>query len=280
MVKRFHIGMQRSGSTFLYNLLKGHSQISVSPLQEIHYFTKNDNLDLEFYESLFPENKKYKIDTSPKYFKQSTKAATRIKNYCELEGITDPKILIVLRDPIEYIYSNWQMHINQGHFDRSESYKEVPNTIDEFITRYPNYLRKAYYFNIIQEWMNIFDKDSIKVITFEDLVSKKDDTLKDILEFFEIPFEPLKTTESSMNSQLRSKFLYNLRNIVVQNSRLKGFIKSSKLFNYVYKKFLVSKKKIISKQEREFLKHRLLEDSKKLNELLNLDLEKKWSVFE
>ena len=107
---RFHIGTQRAGSSYIYNLLKSHPGVSLSPRQEIHFYTRKFEQGVDWYLSNFGSGGT-PIDTSPKYFHRGEVVAPRIKT---MLGDARPYFLLVLRNPIDYAFSHFRMHQRQG----------------------------------------------------------------------------------------------------------------------------------------------------------------------
>lgn len=271
----FHIGTQRAGSTYLYNLLKTHPELSLSPLQEIHFYTKNFHRGVEWYMNCFPKGGR-RIDTSPKYFMLGEQVAPRIKDLLKDQP---PLFLLILRNPIGYVHSHYQMHLRTGYFKKYRAiYPKVPTDLVEFVKLYPTYLERGLYCKILEEhWLSHFDESQFKILFFEDLVTSTDDVIREILEFFGLSYRRLSTVPSSKNKMLRYPFLYKVRNAVVKMPQLKSFLKRSKLFNYLYDKSL-STSASLSKEDRSWLQKVFLEDVERLKERIGRDIPQ-WSDF-
>jgi len=272
----FHIGTQRAGSTYLYNLLKTHPEVSLSPLQEVHfYMTKNFHRGVDWYMNCFPKEG-HQIDTSPKYFMLGEQVAPRIKDLLKDQI---PLFLLILRNPIDYVNSHYQMHLRTGYFKRQRAmYPKVPTALVEFVKIYPTYLERGLYCNILEEhWLSHFDESQFKIVFFEDLVTNTDDVIRQILDFFGLPSRQLSTVPSSKNRMLRHPFLYKARDTVVKMPQLKSFLKGSKLFNYFYDNYL-SANAPLSKEDRGWLQKYFSEDVERLKERIGRDIPQ-WSDF-
>lgn len=68
----YHIGMPRTGSSFLYAQLSKHPEIYAPPIKELNYFNKHSDKSLAWYYNFFKEltDEKVAIDFSPAYFQQ------------------------------------------------------------------------------------------------------------------------------------------------------------------------------------------------------------------
>ena len=260
----FHIGMQRSGSTFLYNHFREHPQISLSPLQEIHFYSKNYEKGIEWYLKNFPEGEgKVKIDTSPKYFMQGEVVAPRIET---LVGKEHPKFILILRNPIDYVHSHFQMHLKGGYFRKnSQLYPKVTRDIVDFIERYPRYIERGFYYKILRDyWLEYFDLDQFLIIIFEEFIRNDQIVIKKIYEW--IGVEPLATSPSpvSQNRMLRYSFLYPLQSKLIRFGNLKKFVKQNRCARELYMKLFTASSDILTKEQREFLKEQFEDDVRRL----------------
>lgn len=285
--KLIAIGTQKAGSSFLYNLLKSHPNVCLSKKSEVNFYnSQNEEEDLDWYLNTYKrcENK---IDISPKYFIQGKQIAHKIKEVLELED-AKPKFLLILRNPIDYINSHFQMQIQQNYFKDNPKYPNFSEHLPTFLERYPNYLERGRYFNILDKyWFPNFEfnKENYKIILFEEFIKNKDKHLKDILVFWEIPNPEIKleTNEISQNRALRSSLLHKAKNFIINNNSLKEKLKSSKIFNSFYKNILTTSsnsKKILPETDREEIKEYFTEDINSLNNLLpELNIKNIWKDF-
>ncbi|MFQ5795734.1 MAG: sulfotransferase [Candidatus Bipolaricaulia bacterium] len=272
----FHIGTQRAGSSYLYNLLKTHPEVSLSSYQEIHFYTRNFHRGVEWYTNSFTKLGQ-RIDTSPKYFMQGEQAAPRIK---ELLREPPPLFLLILRNPIDYVHSHYQMQLRKGYFAKhSAMYPKVPTDLVEFVKMYPNYLERGLYCKLLEEhWLSRFDESQFKIVVFEEFVTNTDEVIREILGFFGLPDRRLSTVSSSKNRMLRYPFLYGAKRAAVKRPRLKSFLKSSRLFNSIYDHYLSARPLGLSKDDRGWLREYFSEDVNRLKQRLGGGIPK-WSDF-
>ena len=160
----FHIGTQRAGSTYLYNLLKAHPDVSLS-YQEVAFYSRNFDRGVGWYVDSFAKGD-HAIDTSPKYFMKGEQAAPRIKEWVTGQP---PLFLLILRNPVDYVHSHYQMHLRKGYFkNQSVMYPKVPSDLIEFVEMYPSYLERGRYCKILEEhWLSRFDASQFKIVFFE-----------------------------------------------------------------------------------------------------------------
>lgn len=275
---RFHIGTQKAGSTYLYNLLSSHPNISLHNLTEVNFFDKNYEKEVNWYLNGF-QGEKIRIDTSPKYFMNGQIAAPRLKEYEKKYLETPALFLLILRNPIDYVNSHFEMQKRLGFFENNPKYKNAPTNLLEFIKTYPEYLERAFYYKILKNhWLSYFSIDQFKIVIFEDFIKNQEKNISEILKFWQLPLVNLESSNVSKNQMPKYLFLSKLQNIIIKHQGLKKILKSSKLANSIYDKFLTepSKNKLTLK-ERSELKNIFEHDVKSLKELTGIIPE--WQDF-
>ena len=278
-VELFHIGTQKAASTYLYNLLKNHPEVSLNKLTEVNYFTSRFGQDKDWYETGFVGSGQ-KIDTSPKYFMQGEMVLPRLRTYLDKNKIK-PKFLLILRNPIDYLYSHFQMHLRHRFFQKNlDMYPELSESLLEHIKMYPQYLNRARYAEILQkQWLNHFDLDQFKIISFEKFVRQNSAAMAEILEFWQLAPMELKTDTASKNKMLRFRFLLKWQDRVIRNEKLKEKLKRSALFNKVYDKVLTVKSNDkLSDDERQKIKNIFKDDVNELRQLTGQEF-REWKDF-
>lgn len=273
----FHLGAPRAGSSFLFNLLKSHPDVSLSPMQKVNFYTANWDRGFEWYLTQFPADGR-RIDTSPTYIRGGEVAAPRIK---EALGAEAPRFLLVLRNPIDYARSHYQMQARQGHFDRNrDRYPELPETFLGFVRRYDEWLDRARYAHLLQDhWFPHFDRSRFKIVLFEDLLAQTDRVSVEILEFFDLPVRPLAAVSLSQNRTLRYPTLHRFRRALNNGPQgLKRFVKGGRVFNFVYVKWMVQQDAKLPSDDRRAIAELLAADVAALKELLGHDIPQ-WRDF-
>jgi hypothetical protein len=95
----FCLGIEKSGTTSLYDFLKPAAHISVSKIKELEFFSTNLNRGFFWYFSNFDLNKRALLDATPSYH-WNNPAMWRIRECCDNVLIT-----LMLRNPIDRAYS-------------------------------------------------------------------------------------------------------------------------------------------------------------------------------
>jgi len=103
-------GVQKGGTTTLFELLSNHSKVDSSNIKEGQFFALEKQTienNLFWYKNRYSNDKnKWIIDASTFYF-QSRRTPHFIKTY-----IKKPKTIIILRDPVKRAYSGY-LHMNK-----------------------------------------------------------------------------------------------------------------------------------------------------------------------
>jgi len=179
MAELFIVGAQRSGTTYLYNILDQHPQVCMAkPVRpEPKFFLNKDEFSKgkDYYESLYygkrTKSHKYIGEKSTSYI-ESNEVAERIKSF-----YPDTKILIILREPVARAYSNYKFSVENGFEnlsfidaidEESRRLKDVQYTVSV----HPNaYKRRGHYMDYICDFDAAFSRSQIKIIIHEEFVS-------------------------------------------------------------------------------------------------------------
>ena len=174
----FIVGAQRSGSTYLYNMLDGHPQVSMlHPVRPEPKFFMNEKLlskGKDYYQETHFKDRKdgalYLGEKSTSYI-ESMDAARMIHEY-----YPDARILMILRDPVLRAYSNYRFSV--AHKLEMLTFEEALATelarlknvsFTTSVTPYA-YRQRGHYINYIESYLNVFDKDQLCILIFEEFV--------------------------------------------------------------------------------------------------------------
>lgn len=206
----FIIGHPQSGVRSLWNTLRQHPEVCMSYPQEPNYFCKDFNKEEEdFYKGRFfdmselhpkndeeysqwflgAENKKIIGDASTHYL-LSKDSPKEIHKYNSRS-----KIIIILREPIEFINSLFEKRVL-----REESVKDFYKALDLEKNRrdmreiknllppisFSYYTDWMKYSEQIGRYLKIFDKNNLRIYTYEEWVNENKRVLKELMMFLEI----------------------------------------------------------------------------------------------
>jgi len=175
------VGAQRSGTTYLYNILDEHPEICMAkPVKpEPKYFIDKEINDLDYneYISLFFNNCN---NTAKIYGEKSTSYYERKESANQISKlIPDAKIIFLLRDPVERAISNYYFSFNNGLENRTLEdvfikRKVISQENIKWISVNPfNYFERGEYFKFIKLYKNNFKSKQLKIIVFEEFRNNK-----------------------------------------------------------------------------------------------------------
>jgi hypothetical protein len=194
----FIVGAHKAGTTSLYEYLKQHPQIFMSPMKEPCFFSQDRvRLDRDLvvakerdYHRLFRGSEGYGVvgEASPSYLWHPD-VPRRIA-----ERVPDAKIVILLRDPIERAYSHYLMDLRDGgptapFYDTIRD--QFANGVKVYGTGYL-YVDLGLYSEQVKRYLHEFGCDRVLVVMFEDLAHRPAETLFRICRFLKVAVESVK----------------------------------------------------------------------------------------
>jgi len=287
----FIVGAAKSGTSSLYEYLKQHPEIYMSLEKEPLFFLPHDQVvnhkykKWDNYISLFQNvNNEKAIGEASTPYLYYHESAKKIKN-----TFPNSKIIILLRNPVEMSFSLYLHALRMGAeelpFDKAIEVEEErindPNFIYKSKTHHAGryYLSRAKYYRQVKNYLDIFDKDKVMIILFEDLKTKPVETCKQVFSFLGV--DPTFVPEIKIHnpSLVPKSFYLNriFRYSKIFNTLLKLIIPRDSKRLEVKEKIihmnLTSQKKIsIDPELEKQLLHLFLDDINKLEKLLNVDL--------
>lgn len=260
-VNVFLVGSRKCATTSLANFLGSHEDISLSQIKEPNYFSKENKLSLDEYHNLFNWNKKIRVDASTSYTTHD-KASHAIHNYNP-----KAKIIFIVRDPIERIYSHYRMSYERG---------DIQTTLKNAIYSHKLLIQCSQYYNQISPFVSKFGKENILILNNESLTSLV--TENHLLNFLclSIPFDSKVRFDNTANSDYRmpkhtdyiltNKYFHYLKSIFP-----KYFVRMAKSFYYRYRNRKLST--ILDIDSKNFIRSELLEDLYKFSLIINFDID-------
>lgn len=202
------IGSTKCASSSLHFYLNQHPQICMSNIKETGFFSLRYAKGLDFYQQYFNEatNEKAIGETTPTYCFLPYVAERIYKHFPNI------KLVLCLRNPVDRAFSSW--HMKTGLAEETMSFKDSMdisfkmqdytrttlagpagenywidnqknfNAKDELRPR--TYIIAGEYAKIIKLYLNYFNRDQIKIIFFDDLKYKQNETLTDLYNFLEV----------------------------------------------------------------------------------------------
>ena len=197
------IGAQKSGTTFLYNLLTRHPSVEGTFEKEVHYFDRFFHKGIEWYRSQFPlprlkeQRKVITGETTPDYLFHPH-AARRMA-----EVVPQARLIVLLRNPVDRAYSHYHHNLTRKGREtlgfeeaieaeqarlRGEMEKMLKNErYTSYKYRHYSYLYKGIYVDHLLRWSEFYSEEQMLVLKSEDFYEHTLETLKVIQDFLHLP---------------------------------------------------------------------------------------------
>jgi hypothetical protein len=194
------IGVQRGGTTSLYNYLIQHPAILSSYRKEVHYFTKNYGKGLSWYLSNFPTEfvrrrlakqlgERVVTGEATPYYLFHPLAPIRIKQL-----VPDARFILLLRDPVERAYSHFDLsrRRNNEPLERFEDALDAEperlkgereklladETYFSHSHQHHSYLTRGLYADQLEYWFQFFPREQILILRSEDMYEQTAEVFK------------------------------------------------------------------------------------------------------
>jgi hypothetical protein len=265
------IGAPRSGTTWIEKNLREHPEVFLPKTKELHFFDRNYEKGIEYYESFFADcgTKKAVGEATPSYlhgaYSQNDIPAL-IKKH-----LPDVKMIASLRNPIERAYSRF-LH-SKARFDRN-----IEMSFEDKLQDRPEFIAEGMYYDQLQRYYALFPKENILVLLFDELKSNPSLFMQRIYEFigvnsdFKTGWETVRVNQSAGKGNLaKSPFvLTNLSKILTR-------LKMHSLAQRVRDANSVGQPPI-SEEMRKTLQAVYREQNRRLEELIDQDLSH-WDTY-
>lgn len=194
------IGAAKSGTTALYRYLKQHPEIFMSSRKEPHFFSftneskitngpgdyvKSAITDFNLYRQLFDPvtNQKAIGEASPTYIYVP---GTAEKIHSVLPNV---KLIAILRNPVDRAFSAYMHQVRDGHEDSKDFLEAIYRETERIANNWGpiwHYINAGYYYNQLIPYYNLFNKNNIKIIIYDDFVNNPVKEIQDIFTFLEV----------------------------------------------------------------------------------------------
>lgn len=287
----FIVGAARSGTTSLWSYLGQHPEIGTANdilHKEPAYFCNIKGTESwENYISLFDLSEQFKIicEASTAYL-TCPKTAERISNYVKNHDI-NPKIIIMLRNPIYRAYSLYNWMTREGYewaptFEIALSLEErrAKRGLISFLEPeyYYNYLyfRSGLYYHQVKPYLANFSSEDVKIILFEDFANNTLTVVQDTFKFLEVEasYEPSLKVHNKSRRVVFPPLQWFLKKVNILFRKLPFVAFETKKARNRLLQFgiLASSKKSMKAKTKLRLLKGYKDDIKKLASLINRDL--------
>lgn len=280
----FIVGATRCGTSSLYEYFNKTPGIFMSKIKEPAYFSisinRRKHVDNENdYLKLFQNAKSNQPigEATTRYF-IDPKSSLLIK-----DKIPNSKIIILLRDPVERAFSSYLYYLRR---EKKESFNEIiKKSMDTSLDG--NYLlhlvvNGGLYYESVKRYVDLFGRDSVKILFFEEFFIDIKNNFKDLLQFLDVESEPTEIVNSIFNEYKKpknktSKLILSIDDVIWKFG-IKSFLPFLPTRKSLEKKYLESgKKPKISEKDKNELIHFYHDDVNQLKSLLGRNLP--WKNF-
>lgn len=285
------IGVQKAGTTSIYNYLKQHPQIYMSPIKETNFFeryweqetpelqarrkSKNGIMTLDDYCRLF-DGVTDEIafgEVSPNYMFHHPVSVRRIR-----DTVPDIKLIAVLRNPVQRAYSDYLMHLRDAIGTPRPLGEQLKTSNDKSYV-----LLKGKYYESLKHFLDAFGPTRLQVFLYDDLCRNATAFMQAMYEYIGVDpnFEPDTALKMQSAKVIKNQKLNHL--IRTQNpirSAVSGFLRvllpetlRRQLRSQIINLNSQDKSHLpLSDEERQLLQDYYREDILKLQDLIQRDL--------
>lgn len=216
MPNLFIVGAPKSGTSFLYENLKRHPQILMG-IKEMHFWASDwhfpkGRMDEAYYFSFF------KQASSFSYAGEATVSNLASKNAAKAiyQFNPDARIIIILRNPVDMIYSMYGQMTFNGSEDlpsfeaaleaekERKNLKRIPVLISgpvEFLY----YRELGAYTSQVKRYLDCFGSENVLILWFDDLKNDANKLMDDVYNFLDLPI-PVERITSKVNTAKTARF--------------------------------------------------------------------------
>lgn len=219
----FIVGAMKAGTTSLYLYLKNQDEIFMPENKEPNYFSRvvvprdspHTIRDPNEYFHLFQNVKnESRIGEASTTYLQDPKAPKLIH-----DNFPNAKIIIILRDPIERVYSQYLGQVRAGM--EKDSFSNVIQRDLKNIKlkklHYRNILLGSFYFENVKKFVETFGHENVLILTYENFIMDVKVSVKYILKFLEInsynEFDPVKHNVHRIPKNVLFRYITQSQNL-------------------------------------------------------------------
>lgn len=167
-------GAQKGGTTWLHEALAKSDQFFTSKPKELGFFNRLDSVKpkrIAWYESHFPatDGVTYYVESTPHYFRVPKGERDTARNVAQV--LDDPRVIVILRHPVERYLSAYTHHMHVGRRDYAQVIDEIT---DDF-----GMMTLGMYGASLEHWRQYVS--DIKVAFYDDLKADPVALMKDLM---------------------------------------------------------------------------------------------------
>ena len=300
----FVVGAPKCGTTSLYHYFSQHPEIYLSPIKEPVFFAKDI---VEWNKRCRFSNPFFSIE---RYLKKKKLVfvhigyITKLEHYLELfREVKDEKaigemavlnlfskvaaneifdfnpqakIIMILRNPIDRAFSHFLANLRDGKSSNKEFLETV---IKDFEKRDSDckyyFLEMGFYYAQVKRYMNVFPKENVKIILYDDFKGDTFKALKELFEFLDVNPDINIDVDIKKNESFLPKYprLNKMAKYVRRGVKGLFFKRTPFLLKKIYNSLVMEKKKpLLKPAERRYLLPFFKDDILKTQDLIGIDL--------
>jgi len=279
------VGASKSGTTSLAKYLNLHPQIFVPEKKEPRflvseaikkvskkdpsygYLRKYSIFDLKSYLNLFEGRTEKAIGEGSVHYLYHY--STAIPNIVRHLG-PETKIIILLRNPVDRAISNWKYQ-DKDFLDFKSALDKEEDRMNSNYNSFWYYKKSGFYYEQVKSYLENFK--NVKIILFEDFVTKTDAVIRETFEFLDVqPDYKIESFKQYNKSTITVVPKGNFFKFLFRSQKGVNLFKKLVKLALIPKRFWADKKNMIDTQDKLFLKSSYLDDIEKLQVLLNREL--------
>lgn len=267
------IGAGKSGTTWIYRLLKQHPEVFLASVKETLFFADEYARGVGWYEAFFrgSEGRRVVGEVSNTYIYYPG-TAVRIHAYRP-----DMKLIATLRNPVDRTLSHYVWLLRNA---------QERGTFEEVIERRPDLLERGLYGRHLTEYLRHFDRERLLVLLFDDLRRDPQVFASALFDFLGIePHFPDNAFERALPASApRSRLLARLVKKTALAVRGLGFpslvnkVKEGILPKLLYRPLARDEYPVLQPATRERLNAYFREDVRTLSAIVGRDLVTEWKM--
>jgi len=221
------IGAGKAGTTAVFEYLRQHPQVYMSPVKEPNFFSfmgeqvafsgpgedqainSQSVTSWENYIQLFEHvSSETAIGEASHWYLYSHRAASRIKAH-----LPDIKMLAILRDPVKRAYSDYLHFVREGREPCSDFLQAIQQEESRIEKNwgFGHYVRRGLYYEQVKRYVDQFGAHQLQIYLNEDLKKDASALMRDIFRFLEIDdtFVPDTSFRTNVSGIPKNKFMHS-----------------------------------------------------------------------
>ena len=191
------------------------------------------------------------------------------------EHLDTPRILLLLRDPVEKAFSQYTHLLRDGREKLTfwDGLQAEPDRIRQGYGALWRYLGGAMYAESTERFLERFGRERVKILFFEDLVSTPEEVLREIFEFLEVEASVRIDTSEVRNRSgaPKSRWIAGILNNPSLRRTARAVLPAALVARVGARatEFNAGAKPVLDERSREFLRERIAPDLRRLTRLLD-----------